>query len=69
MSRRSQKVARVRSQLLVGGTDLKAALAGLQSGGCGALIGTPGRLEDALARTADWMDVRRVEVLVLDEVG
>jgi ATP-dependent RNA helicase DDX55/SPB4 len=53
--------------LLVGGSDPAVAAAELKATGAHVLIGTPGRLDDALKRTEGALDLRSLEVLVLDE--
>jgi ATP-dependent RNA helicase DDX55/SPB4 len=53
--------------LLVGGSDPSVAAAELKTTGAHVLIGTPGRLDDALKRTEGALDLRSLEVLVLDE--
>eukprot|EP00887_Chlorella_sp_A99_P001671 scaffold8.g1671.t1 len=52
--------------LLVGGSDPAADVAAFGAEGGHLLVGTPGRLEDVMGRCAA-MDLRTVEVLVLDE--
>eukprot|EP00850_Spirogloea_muscicola_P010909 SM000065S20258 [mRNA] locus=s65:520709:524139:- [translate_table: standard] len=52
--------------LAVGGTDVAASVARLARGDVRVLVATPGRLADVLDRCPS-LDLRRVEVLVLDE--
>ena len=52
--------------LLVGGTDASADARAFAENGAVALVGTPGRLDDVMQR-ARLMDVKRCELLVLDE--
>ncbi|KAG2492424.1 hypothetical protein HYH03_009367 [Edaphochlamys debaryana] len=52
--------------LLVGGTDPAQDVAAFKARGAHVLVGTPGRIEDTLKRCAA-IDLRRLEVLVLDE--
>ena len=52
--------------LLVGGTDASADARAFAENGAVALVGTPGRLDDVMQR-AKLMDVKRCELLVLDE--
>eukprot|EP00898_Chlorokybus_atmophyticus_P003812 jgi/Chlat1/4431/Chrsp29S00326 len=56
----------LRAMLLVGGTEVAADVARFQSNGANILVGTPGRLDDVLTRSAA-MDVKELDVLVLDE--
>ncbi|KAL4450591.1 hypothetical protein ABPG77_000947 [Micractinium sp. CCAP 211/92] len=56
----------LRALLLVGGTDPSADVAAFKDGGGHVLVGTPGRLDDVMQRCT-FMDLRTVEVLVLDE--
>ncbi|KAL4439662.1 hypothetical protein ABPG75_002663 [Micractinium tetrahymenae] len=56
----------LRALLLVGGTDPGADVAAFKEGGGHVLVGTPGRLDDVMQRCTT-MDLRTVEVLVLDE--
>ncbi|KAL4433585.1 hypothetical protein ABPG75_000026 [Micractinium tetrahymenae] len=56
----------LRALLLVGGTDPGADVAAFKEGGGHVLVGTPGRLDDIMQRCTT-MDLRTVEVLVLDE--
>ena len=53
--------------LLVGGSDPSADAARLGAGGARVLVGTPGRLDDSLQRCSDKLNLKRVELLVLDE--
>lgn len=57
---------RVRVALMVGGADVHAEAERFVQHGGNVLVGTPGRLNDAMARLR-MMVVRRLEVLVLDE--
>ncbi|GIL48809.1 hypothetical protein Vafri_5230, partial [Volvox africanus] len=59
-------VPQLTSILLVGGTDPAQDVAALKARGAHVLVGTPGRIEDILKRCTA-MDLRRLEVLVLDE--
>ncbi|GBG92442.1 hypothetical protein CBR_g55379 [Chara braunii] len=59
-------VAGLRAQLLVGGTDVAADVASFNQEGAQILIGTPGRLDDIMDRCTT-MELRKLEVLVLDE--
>jgi ATP-dependent RNA helicase DDX55/SPB4 len=52
--------------LLVGGTDPARDVRGFDDDGACCLVGTPGRLDDVMIR-AKTMDLKRVELLVLDE--
>lgn len=52
--------------LLVGGRDPQEDINKLRDEGCTFLIGTPGRIDDIFARCS-FLDVKTVEVLVLDE--
>ena len=52
--------------LLVGGTDVAADVREFHVNGALALIGTPGRLDDVMARSKS-MDCKQTELLVLDE--
>ncbi|KAG2447782.1 hypothetical protein HYH02_007239 [Chlamydomonas schloesseri] len=52
--------------LLVGGTDPAQDVAAFKARGGHVMVGTPGRIEDVLKRCAA-VDLRRLEVLVLDE--
>ena len=54
-------------QLLVGGTDPADDVAKFKSEGSWLIIGTPGRIDDMVKRCSSLMDLKRVEVLVLDE--
>eukprot|EP00897_Mesotaenium_endlicherianum_P001756 jgi/Mesen1/1608/ME000134S00721 len=54
------------SALLVGGTPVNADISRLAQEGANVLIGTPGRLDDILERATS-LDLRQLEVLVLDE--
>jgi ATP-dependent RNA helicase DDX55/SPB4 len=54
------------AMLLVGGTDAAADAKAFAEFGAVALIGTPGRLDDVMVRCKA-MDLKRVELLVLDE--
>ncbi|KAG1653913.1 hypothetical protein FOA52_003829 [Chlamydomonas sp. UWO 241] len=54
------------SLLLVGGTDPAEDVARFKASGAAVLIGTPGRIDDVMKRCA-LMDLRQLEVLVLDE--
>ena len=54
------------AMLLVGGTDAAADAKAFAEFGAVALIGTPGRLDDVIVRCKA-MDLKRVELLVLDE--
>jgi ATP-dependent RNA helicase DDX55/SPB4 len=54
------------AMLLVGGTDAAADAKAFAEFGAVALIGTPGRLDDVMVRCRA-MDLKRVELLVLDE--
>lgn len=56
----------LRALLLVGGTDAVADVAAFKEKGGHVLVGTPGRLDDVMQRCTV-MDMRTVEVLVLDE--
>ncbi|KAI7845551.1 hypothetical protein COHA_000842 [Chlorella ohadii] len=56
----------LRALLLVGGTDPAADVAAFKESGGHVLVGTPGRLDDIMQRCST-MDLRTVEVLVLDE--
>ena len=60
------KARRVAAMLLVGGTDAAADAKRFAEVGAVALIGTPGRLDDVMVRCKA-MDLKRVELLVLDE--
>ena len=55
-----------RAMLLVGGTDAAADAKRFADGGATALVGTPGRLDDVMVRCKA-MDLKRVELLILDE--
>ncbi|GLI62786.1 hypothetical protein VaNZ11_005533 [Volvox africanus] len=59
-------VPQLTSMLLVGGRDPAQDVAALKARGAHVLVGTPGRIEDILKRCSA-MDLRRLEVLVLDE--
>ena len=52
--------------LLVGGTDVNEDVRAFAAAGAAALIGTPGRLDDLMLRSAAF-DAKRCELLVLDE--
>lgn len=52
--------------LLVGGRDPQEDITNLRTNGGTVLIGTPGRIDDIFSRCA-FLDVKTVEVLVLDE--
>ena len=52
--------------LLVGGRDPQEDINNLRDNGCTFLIGTPGRIDDIFARCT-FLDVKTIEVLVLDE--
>ena len=52
--------------LLVGGTDVNEDVRAFASAGAAALIGTPGRLDDVMLRSAAF-EAKRCELLVLDE--
>ncbi|EFJ40203.1 hypothetical protein VOLCADRAFT_108284 [Volvox carteri f. nagariensis] len=54
------------SMLLVGGTDPAQDVAAFKSRGAHVLVGTPGRIDDIVKRCTA-MDLKRLEVLVLDE--
>ena len=58
--------SRARAMLLVGGTDAAADAKRFAELGAAALVGTPGRLDDVMVRCKA-MDLRRVELLILDE--
>ena len=47
--------------------DPAADVSQLKQGQCHLLVGTPGRLDDVLQRCAGFLDLKTVEVLVLDE--
>ncbi|PJF17939.1 hypothetical protein PSACC_02256 [Paramicrosporidium saccamoebae] len=57
----------LRQATLIGGTDVAHDLKNLQQGGCNIIVATPGRLLDVLERNSSMIDVRSLEVLVLDE--
>ncbi|KAL6772411.1 hypothetical protein ACKKBG_A30145 [Auxenochlorella protothecoides x Auxenochlorella symbiontica] len=57
----------LKAALLVGGSDPAEDVAQLRDGGSNVLIGTPGRLDDIRQRCAAWLEVKTVEILVLDE--
>ncbi|GLC71280.1 hypothetical protein PLESTF_001098500 [Pleodorina starrii] len=59
-------VPHLTSMLLVGGTDPAQDVAAFKARGAHVLVGTPGRIEDVLKRCSA-VDLRRLEVLVLDE--
>ncbi|KAL4854014.1 DEAD-box ATP-dependent RNA helicase 18 [Chlorella vulgaris] len=59
-------VAWLQAALLVGGTDAAADVDAFKRFGGHVLVGTPGRLDDIMQRCTS-MDLRTVEVLVLDE--
>ncbi|EFN51762.1 hypothetical protein CHLNCDRAFT_139706 [Chlorella variabilis] len=59
-------VAWLQALLLVGGTDPAVDVAAFKEVGGHVLVGTPGRLDDIMQRCTT-MDLRTVEVLVLDE--
>ncbi|PSC74559.1 DEAD-box ATP-dependent RNA helicase 18 isoform A [Micractinium conductrix] len=59
-------VAWLRALLLVGGSDPAVDVGSFKENGGHVLIGTPGRLDDIMQRCST-MDLRTVEVLVLDE--
>ncbi|GFR50915.1 hypothetical protein Agub_g13233, partial [Astrephomene gubernaculifera] len=59
-------VPHLKAMLLVGGTDPAQDVAAFKAHGGHVLVGTPGRIEDILKRCPA-MDLRRLEVLVLDE--
>lgn len=56
----------VRVQLMVGGTDVGQDVQQFLSEGGQVIIGTPGRVDDIMKRCAA-MDLKKLEVLVLDE--
>lgn len=53
--------------LMVGGTDIKADFGRIAEVGAAVLVGTPGRLLDALQRSNSPVVLRELEVLVMDE--
>ncbi|KAK3809457.1 MAG: P-loop containing nucleoside triphosphate hydrolase protein [Benniella sp.] len=58
----------IKHQLLIGGeTSLEEDIASFREIGPDVLIGTPGRLEDMLSQKRDGVNVKELEVLVLDE--
>eukprot|EP00803_Ostreobium_quekettii_P000918 evm.model.scf_621EXC.6 EVM.evm.TU.scf_621EXC.6 scf_621EXC:66270-74354(-) len=56
----------LKAALLIGGTDTAKDVASISKEGANILVGTPGRIEDILCK-CPFVDVRPVEVLVLDE--
>ncbi|KAK9842057.1 hypothetical protein WJX81_006505 [Elliptochloris bilobata] len=62
-----RSVPGLQAMLLVGGTDPLADVAAFAEAGAHVLVGTPGRLADLVQRAAPRLDLRRLEVLVLDE--
>jgi ATP-dependent RNA helicase DDX55/SPB4 len=54
-------------QLLVGGADPSEDVVKFKSQGAWLIIGTPGRIDDMIKRCSSLMDLKRVEMLVLDE--
>ena len=56
----------VRVALMVGGTDIGAAMATYRAEGGNVLIGTPGRLDDLMQRLPE-MRLRELDLLILDE--
>lgn len=62
-----RSVPGLRSLLMVGGTDPAADVAQFKQQGGHVIVGTPGRIDDVIKRCGGAMDVRALEVLVLDE--
>lgn len=52
---------------LIGGTDVGQDLKRMDANGCNIIVATPGRLLDILERSALSINIKTVEVLVLDE--
>lgn len=55
------------AQLLVGGTAMTEDVERIQRQGVDIIIGTPGRLEDVLAKMSTTLCLRELDMLVLDE--
>ncbi|KAK9831778.1 hypothetical protein WJX74_008946 [Apatococcus lobatus] len=63
-----KRVANATGMLLVGGSDPLVDVAALKRDGANVLVGTPGRISDVMRRCPPGvLDVRRLEVLILDE--
>ncbi|EDO41335.1 predicted protein [Nematostella vectensis] len=66
-----EDIPNIRRLLLIGGADPNADLKAFKYEGANIIIGTPGRLEDFLARQQDGINLashlKSLEVLVLDE--
>lgn len=54
-------------QTAVGGTGKRFALQKIQNEGCHILVGTPGRLNDVLSDPRSGIEIKDLDVLVLDE--
>lgn len=57
---------KLRLMLMVGGTDVQVDMQDFREHGANILVGTPGRLDDAMERLKE-MSFRELELLVLDE--
>ncbi|KAL9230225.1 hypothetical protein vseg_005605 [Gypsophila vaccaria] len=57
---------KVKTMLLVGGSEVKADVKKIEEDGANVLIGTPGRLFDIMERI-EGLDFRELELLILDE--
>eukprot|EP00250_Pteridium_aquilinum_P020533 c24851_g2_i1 orf=38-1573(-) len=55
----------IQAMLLVGGSDVGSDVKNVNENGVNIIVGTPGRIDDIIARSS--LDFRQLEVLILDE--